>query len=321
MSNSLISAPGKSLEEFLKELAFDLRKRKIEYLNVGLFNKDFEPIGMLEIKGHSSWVEFDQNKIIELARKYKAYGICFLHNHPCSAKESPYLIPSENDIQALKKILKTIENNDLNFLGSWITSNSHLTEIFNYCVNNSFIVNKESYFDESDKDTFLTPYLRQSYENLTKSDLTQTSFFTLFTEYLSRNKFSFSIVRARYYGKSFASYSFSIEVEDLEENTYNARLTIEEALRASDSIKELMIAIEETKITKDEFTQLRIDLSKNMSCIAYKSIDERNAVIEVNGHNIFLKIKDLETLLRFFEVGFEKIENLINEESTDESLC
>lgn len=198
MAKDVITAPGKDLESFLKELSYDLKRRKVEYLNVGLFNKETEPIGMIEIKGQSSWVVFDVNQIIELAWKHKAYGICFLHNHPCASMESPDLTPSQNDFLTLRKIFDIIKDDDMKFLGSWITSNSHLTEILNYYCKNSIKREGELFFSDFDISTFLTLQLRETYDSLTKSNLLQISWFNLFSSYIDRCKLVFNIIRIKY---------------------------------------------------------------------------------------------------------------------------
>jgi DNA repair protein RadC len=85
MSKVILGAPGNDLKSFLNHISFDLKKRRIEYFVVGFFNANDQPIGMIETKGRSSWVECNSNKIIDTARKLKATGVCLLHNHPCKS--------------------------------------------------------------------------------------------------------------------------------------------------------------------------------------------------------------------------------------------
>lgn len=313
MANNVIAAPGKDLESFLKELAYDLKRRKIEYLNVGFLNEENVPIGMIEIKGQSSWVGFDVNQIIEVARKHKAYGICFVHNHPVASKESPDLTPSQNDFLSLRKILDIINDCELKFFGSWITSNSHLTEILNYYSKNSRNKDAEQLFSDVDISTFLTIQLRETYDTLTKSNLIQLSWFRLFTWNIAYSLFVFQIVRIKYYGKTDSNYSFRIEVRN-EGLIHVATFTPEEALRAENAYKELIIAIEKISMADDEYTELRIDLSENLKCIAFKNDLSPNGLIQLNFNNWLVTLYDFKILLSFFEKGFAKIDYLMNQE-------
>lgn len=316
MANSIVSAPGKDLETFITTIACDLKKRKIEYLIIGLFNNETVPIGMEEIRGRSSWVDFEISHIIELARKYKATSICLLHNHPCSPSETPNLSPSSADYKSLKHLLEEIDDASIGFLGSWITSNGKFTEILNYYndIGQKTLGNDVCLTDEI-VSKFLTLELKDKYKKIVKAELVHVSWFLLFTEYLGRSKYSFNILRFKYYGQAFVDYSFRIDLQDNVANNHIGSMTIEEAMRAADSLRELVKVAQSLEVEENEYSELKLTLSENIKCGAFQDETKKNAFITIDQNQDFVKVNDLKVLIKFIELGLSKIEDLMDKDN------
>ena len=181
MSIKIIAAPGENLEEFLSHIANDLKTRRIEYVVAGFFNNNGQPMGMIEEKGRSSWVEFSLNEIVETAKQLKATSVLLLHNHPKKMSEKPDLEPSQADIQSLKEFINLLDKASLEYYGDWIVSNGHVSEILNH-LNNRKIDKESSNISDIEINRMLNNTVKNAVNKLTKTALLQVYWYKISEE-------------------------------------------------------------------------------------------------------------------------------------------
>jgi len=130
--NKIIYAPGDTLQDFLNRLTIELSRKKTEWFIVG-FLENLIPRYMLEIKGRTSWVTYNQREIISTAKALKTNTLVTLHNHPSSAVTGPLLGPSNNDIKSAYSFYFQCKNADLDFIDDFIISgNSYRAHMNNF---------------------------------------------------------------------------------------------------------------------------------------------------------------------------------------------
>ncbi len=126
-----VLSPGDTLQDFLDRLTTDLSRKKTEWFIVGLF-ENLIPRHMIEIKGRTSWVIYNQKKIIATAKELKANTLITLHNHPSSAITGAHLTPSKSDMESAYSFYCQCKNAGLDFIDDFIISgncySSHLTK-------------------------------------------------------------------------------------------------------------------------------------------------------------------------------------------------
>lgn len=314
MAIKVIPAPGNDLESFLKTISYDLTKRKIEYLIIGFFDKNVIPIGMMEIKGKSSWVDFDLREIMDISKLYNVSSICFLHNHPIEKNEAANLLPSKEDYISLKGFIEKNIDNNLLFLGSWITSGGKFNEILNYYLERNIQDKYEIIFSDHEIAKYLTFQLKDTYTKLTKTPLLYTSWFELFTEYFGDNKYVFNVIRNRYFEQNITEYSLRLDIENEEDDSIIGNLSIEESLRALEALQSLINLSLNIEFEEKEYVELKMELSNTISCGFYGNSNLHKAFLKINGYTEFVNISDIQILIKFINKGIEKIESLIDRE-------
>lgn len=310
MANLLMQAPGSNLKDFIKHLSYDLARRKVEYAIVGFFNSNSQPIGMIETRGRTSWVEVNIVQVVEMALKLNASGVCLVHNHPRSIKESPDLKPSEADIASLREFATRLDGTGLAYLGDWIVSNGHLVEIL-HAIQSKRSPEFESPFSDKEVATLLTPDLVDVIHELTKTALLQVDWYNIAEKYLFKNKVEFKIKRFTYWGQDGEMWVFSISAEDNEGRTSAATLSIEQAIKAHDAIIELQSVSAKLSEEQVEYTELRVEISNEVNCGFYQSGIEQGAFLYLGSNQMFIKVSDLSCISNFVVAGLEKMDLLI----------
>lgn len=314
MANQLMQAPGSNLKDFIKHLSYDLARRKIEYAIVGFFNTNGQPIGMMETRGRTSWVEVNIGQVVETALKLNASGICLLHNHPRSIKEAPNLKPSDADIASLREFTTRLDGTGLTYLGDWIISNGHIAEIL-HTVQAKRSPEFDSPFSDKEVATLLTPDLVDVIHELTKTALLQVDWYNISEKYLFKNKVEFKIKRFTYWGQDGEMWVFAINAEDNEGRTSAATLSIEQAIKAHDAIIELQNVSAKLSEEQVEYTEVRVEISNEVNCGFYQSGMEQGAFLYVGNNQMFIKVADLSCISNFVVAGLEKIDLLVTRKS------
>jgi len=307
----IISAPGKDINEFIRHLTNDLRTRRVEYAIIGFINSQGQPIGMIEEKGRTSWVGFDLSNIIETALKLKATGLLLLHNHPVASKDNAQLLPSNEDINLLKEMLGRIESAGLEYCGFWITSNGHVAEIL-YQIQYSKILTSQEKISEIDINRFLSVDLKNIVISLTKTSLLQIYWYKIKEIYITRHKYLAHILKIRYWGSEDEVYSFKMSLEDENDTEYSGSMTIEEATKAYDAVKELLNIAKHLQGKYIEYTEVKVTLSDQINCGFYQKDYEQSAFLYIGSHPLFLKVESLDVIIETIEKGFEIIERVVN---------
>lgn len=314
--SSITNAPGTNLESFLKSISFDLKRRKLEYLIIGCFNKDMTPIGMIEVKGRSNFVGFNLDELLDQAKKIRSVGVCLLHNHPTAAHTQANLEPSKEDLASLKTFIEKLKEFDLNYLGDWIASNSHIVEILNtYNDSKKLQMENPNLFSDIDITTSLQPSLNEVIKGITKNELMHQSWFRLSTEYIGQSKFVFNVMRVKYYGNSDSYYSLRVEVSDPDNNEGIGILTVEEALKAYDTFNEIYDITSKLVTKPKEYTEIRVEFSESIIVGVFGDMNNWDAFIKIASIQTLMKIKDFKKFELFVQQGIEKIEQLIYDES------
>ena len=313
MGNIIIGAPGNDLKTFVNHISFDLKKRKVEYSVVGFFNGNGQPIGMIETKGRSSWVECSSNQVIETARKLKASGICLLHNHPRNVKESPCLKPSTADISFLREFISALDGTGLKYLGSWITSNGHLTETLHTIQTKNNPEIDTSLFSDSEITSLLTPDLKDTIQQLTKTLLLQVNWYNISETYLYNNKVEFKVKSIKYWGEEDEVWVFSITAEDSNNRQSGDVISVEQAIKAYDAIIELQNVSSKLITTDLEYTEVNVDIGVNIKCGFYQTGVKQGAFLYLGTNQMFLKVAELGCISDFIAAGLEKIDSVLNQ--------
>lgn len=315
MANSVVHAPGSNLKDFVKHISYDLKRRKIEYSIVGFFNSNGQPTGMIETRGRTSWVEINTTRVVDMARKLNAGGICLLHNHPRGIKEPPDLKPSGADIASLREFVTELDGTGLQYLGDWIVSNGHIIEILNtlQCSKNPEI--DSSQFTGEEYATLLTPELTDAIQELTKTALLQVNWYNISKKYLFKNKVEFKIKNIKYWGQDDEMWIFGISAEDNEGRGAAAGMSIEQAIKAHDAIVELQNVSNKLSETEIEYTEVKVELCENVNCGFYQEGKKQGAFLYIGSNQIFLKVSDLSCISDFVVSGLEKIDSIVNRAS------
>lgn len=319
MSIKIIHAPGENLEEFLSRIANDLKTRRVEYVIAGFFNSSGQPMGMIEEKGRSSWVEFSLNEIIETAKKLKATGILLLHNHPRKMSEKPALEPSQADIQSLKAFINLLDNAGLEYYGDWIVSNGHVSEILNH-LNNRKIDKESSNISDIEMNRMLNMTVKNAVNKLTKTALLQVYWYKMSEEKFVYHKLIFHVLKLRYWGDETEVYQFKITDADQMQNPTQEStgfMSVEEANKAYDAINELLNISKQLQSKNIEYTEVKIVISSDIICGFYQTGTEQNGFLYIGNGNLFLPVNKLNCIVDFIRKGFEKIDEVLN--SNDES--
>jgi len=320
MSKVILGVPGNDLKSFLNHISFDLKKRRIEYFVVGFFNANDQPIGMIETKGRSSWVECNGSKIIDTARKLKATGVCLIHNHPRSVKESPNLKPSQEDLSFLRNFITSMEGTGIKYFGNWITSNGHLNEVLYTIQKNNTSEPFNDLFSDSELASLLTPELKNVVELLTKTLLLQVNWHKISSKYFQGNKVEFIVKSFKYWGDAEEEWMFCMTAEDTDERSSGDALTVEQAIKAYDAIIELKHVSDNLKSVEIEYTEVTVDISDKTKCGFYQDGLEQGAFWYIGNNQIFLKVADLTCISDFVAAGLEKIDQLISQTNSIESI-
>ena len=314
MSLKLIASPGQNLEQFVAHLANDMRRRKTEYVVAGYFNNIGQPIGMIENKGRSSWVELNLIDIINLAQKIKASGVLLLHNHPVNMSERPNLTPSEADINTLKDFIQLLDGSDLEYYGDWIVSNGHYKEILSYLTDPR--INKvNEIISDIDISRWLNINIINSIKSLTKSPLFQFYDYHLSNVTIDKykiTKFDMFLRKLRFWGEDFEEYFFCIDGKDSNDNEVRGRMSVEEAMKAHDAINELLQISDHLKNKTIEYTEVKVNLSDNMNCGFYQAQNEQNGFFIIDQTSFFPETEQLKFIVDFIRKGFDKIDEVLN---------
>jgi hypothetical protein len=315
MANSLVQAPGSNLNEFVKNISYDLKRRKIEYSIVGFFNSNGQPMGMIETRGRTSWVEINITQIIDMARKINASGICLIHNHPRGIKESPDLKASIADISSLRTFITELDGTGLQYLGDWIVSNGHIVETLHTIQSRKNPEVGSSVFSDEEVATLLTPNLADAIQELTKTALLQIDFYSIFEKYLFKNKVEFKIKCFKYWGQNAEAWVFNINTEDSEGVISAAAMSIEQAIKAHDAIIELQSVSDKLSSVEVEYTEVKIELCDNVNCGFYQTGTKQGAFLYIGSNQMFVKVSELSCISDFVVAGLEKIDLIINHSS------
>ncbi len=272
---------------------------------------------MIENKGRSSWVECNSNKIIETARKLKACGLCLLHNHPRSVKDSPNVKPSQEDITFLREFINSIEGTGLKYLGNWITSNGHLNEILYNIQNNKNTGSESVIFTDSELASLLSPELKSVIQILTKTLLLQVNWHRISDKYFQGNKVDFIVKSFKYWGDTDEEWMFCMTAEDTNEGTSGDALTVEQAIKAYDAIIELQKVSSKLQSVDIEYTEVTVNISDKTKCGFYQTGVEQGAFWYIGSNQIFLKVTELACISDFIAAGLEKIDLIINQTSSN----
>ena len=319
MSIKIIGAPGDNLEEFISRIANDLKARRVEYIVAGFFNNDGQPMGMIEEKGRSSWVEFSLNEIIETAKKLEATGILLLHNHPRKISEKPDLEPSQADIESLREFINVLDNAGLEYYGDWIVSNGHVSEILNH-LSNKRVDQASSNISDIEMNRMLNKTVKDAVNKLTKTALLQVYFYKISEENFDYHKLTIHVLKSRYWGDETEGFQFKITDADQMQNPTQesyASMSVEEATKAYDAINELLNISKQLQSKNIEYTEVTIVISNEISCGFYQKGTEQKGFLYIGNSKLFLPVTKLNCIVDFIRKGFEKIDEVLN--SNDES--
>jgi hypothetical protein len=315
MSTKIILAPGSSLSDFVRHISHDLSRRRIEYAIVAFFDENSQPIGMIETKGRTSWVEISIKDIVETAINLKAHGVCLLHNHPRSIKEAPDLIASDADISVVNEFTTLLDAAGIVYLGSWIVSNGKVTEVL-YDLYSGKVLDSNLLFSEKEIAAIFTRDLINAIEDLTKTDLLQMEQYQISQKYLSGNRINFMVRRFKYWGREGEKWLFVIEVEDGNFGaTSIVSLSIEQALNAYDVVNKLLDASENLIQKNVEYTELTAQISNEISCGFYQQDKTQGGFMDVGGSKFFSEVAELSCISQFVADGLEKIDSIRSEEN------
>jgi hypothetical protein len=333
MNSDLQVCPGNSLASFLKAVAYDLKRRQIEYLVAAYFDENESPKAMRQITGRTSWVTSSINDIIEEAKKIKAAGVCLVHNHPASAGEKPSLKPSDEDINYQRQFLEACQKNNLSYLGDWIVSKGRFTETLYYTLQMS-LKERESPF-EQDIYNAVTPSLKGTIEALTKPlvvvfdsynighiagkhnrglqiqtrnvyplDNTDDSTYQLlltiheFTEVTALERFNAELAT----GQKLGQYETVTEFSDL--------LSFEETTRACDAIQDIYEAARRLSGSTVEYKEVKFSFTDNSDCGFFQKSENQSAFVTIKGQFIFLDVNDFRELHNLFLKALDQLESL-----------
>lgn len=319
MSIKIIGAPGENLDEFISRIANDLKTRRVEYIVAGFFNNNGQPMGMIEEKGRSSWVEFSLNEIVETAKQLKATSVLLLHNHPKKMSEKPDLEPSPADIQSLKAFINLLENAGLEYYGDWIVSNGHVSEILTH-LNNKKIDKESSNISDIEINRMLNKTVKDAVNKLTKTALLQVYLYKIWEEKFDYHKLTIHVLKSRYWGDETEGYQFKITDADQMQNPTQESYTlmsVEEANKAYDAINELLNISNQLQSKNIEYTEVKIVISSDIICGFYQTGTEQNGFLYIGNSKLFLPVNKLNWIVDFIRKGFEKIDEVLN--SNDES--
>lgn len=317
MANSIAVAPGHNLKTFVNHISCDLKKRKIEYSIVGFFNSSGQPIGMIETRGRSSWVEFDSAQPIGIARKINANGICILHNHPRGIKEPPDLKPSQADISSLRNFVSALDGTGLKYLGDWIVSNGHAVEILHAIQSKKNSELDTTLFSDAELASLLTPDLTDVIRELTKTSLLQADWYNISEQYLYNNKVEFKVRSFKYWGENEEIWDFYIIAEDNNGNTCSSSMSIEQAIKSYDAIVELQNVANKLIKKNVEYTEIKIDICDKITCGVFQEGIKQSAFLYIGNNKMFIKVDDLGYISYFITNGLEKIDSVIAQTAID----
>jgi hypothetical protein len=333
MNIDLQVCPGNSLPSFLKAVAYDLKRRQIEYLITAYFDENGLPRAMRQITGRTSWITSSINDIIEEAKGINASGVCLVHNHPAKGGEKPNLTPSDEDITYQRQFLEACQKNNLAYLGCWIVSKGHFTETLYHMW--QVALKKEEGPLAQDIYVALTPTLKETVEALTKPLVVVLDQYDI--DYISGNNNRRLAVQSRNVyplGNPEANaYQLLLTIREVAEvsplERFNVKLatgqevgeyknvaefsdvlSFEETSRACDAIQEVYEEAVRLSFSTVKYKEVNLKLSDNSACGFFQKEATQTAFITIKGEHIFLAVNDFQELHHLFEKAIDQLESL-----------
>ena len=344
MANDLYACPGNSLASFLKAAANDLKRRQLEYLIIAFFDENGYPRAMKQLTGRSSWVSSSLSDILAEAKEIKAAGICLVHNHPVMASEKPQLVPSETDIEFQRSFFKACCENNLSYMGTWIVSKCHFTEILYHTLKTA----QKGQDDLTDHDIYnsLLPTLKDSIAALTKPLVVVLDWYDI--GYIAGHHNRRLKVQTRTISPLDNSespvYQLLITITEIAEVTalerFNAQLangnklgqyepvaeysdilSLEEATRACDAIEDIYDAARKLAGSTAEYKEVKLSLTDNSICGFFQKATNQSAFVTINGQSVFLDVTDLHALYLLFIKALDQLDVLANPNADPSALA
>ena len=217
----------------------------------------------------------------------------------------------------MKNLITSLSDSSLIYLGSWIVSNGHAIEILHsvFFGKNPAINNLS--FNEDDANLLLTPALASALNDLTKTALVHRSWYKISERNListitrGSNRAQFKILRLKYFGHDNDLWLFVIEGTGHDGTEFSAQLTIEQATKAADSIRDLLEAASRLAITSVETDEINLEISDNVTCGFFQKEKNQTGFLIVNGFHMFIKLSDLQCIPDFVVSGLERIDSLL----------
>lgn len=338
MNNDLQGCPGNSLSSFLRHIAFDLKKRQIEYLITAYFDENGSPKFMRQITGRTSWVTSSINELIEEAKTLKASGICLVHNHPARIEEKPSLIPSSEDINHQRQFLDECQKNNLSYLGDWIVSKGQFTEILYHTL--QIALKGQDASPEQVIYNAFTPSLRETIEALTKPSVVVFDLYDIgyiggklnrSIQIQTRNVYPLNDAEASTYQLLLTIHQV-VEVSPLER--FNAKvatgldlgehrnvaefsdvLSFEEATRACDALQDVYEASRSLSGNTVEYKEIKLLLTDKSTCGFFQQGINQSGFVSIKGECILIDVKDFQSLHQLFVKALKQLESLSLSES------
>lgn len=314
MSSDLQVCPGTSLESFIRAIAYDLKRRRIEYFIIAYFDLKGFPMAMREISGRTSWVSYSTNEIIDGAKQLEASGVCLVHNHPVSAGESPSLQPSTQDIRSQLGFLSACGDNGLTYLGSWIVSKGLISEVL-YSARELArrLPSSEIEFDSSELSRGITSEFAASVDALTKPAVIRSDWYKIGDVKVEYG--ALITVQARVF-YAIASQSSQlpdvlITVKDPDGREHSGLLSVEEASRACQGLSDLYSESLRMSERRVEYSELTLSLGEQCRIGVYQVGSDQKGYAKVSAESCFLNMKVFPDLQRLFEGALEKLEFVV----------
>lgn len=333
MNSALQSCPGNSLSSFLKSVAYDLKRRQIEYLITAYFDENGSPKAMRQVTGRTSWVASSITDIIEEAKEINASGVCLVHNHPASAGQKPFLKPSDEDINHQQQFLAACQKNNLPYLGDWIVSKAQFTEILYYTW--QIALKTQEMPLEQGIYNALTPSLRETIEALTKPSVVVFDLYDIgyiagklnrSLQIQTRNVYPLNDTEASTYqllltihevaevsplerfnaklatGQDLGQYTTAAEFSDI--------LSFEEATRACDALQDVYEASRKLSGSTVEYKEVKLLLTDNSACGFFQKDMNQSGFVSIKGEYILIDVNDFQSLHQLFVKALDQLDFL-----------
>lgn len=338
MNNDLQVCPGNSLQSFLMHVAYDLKRRQIEYLITAYFDENGSPKLMRQVTGRTSWVTSSITEIIEEAKTLKASGICLVHNHPARIEEKPSLTPSSEDINHQRQFLDACQKNNLSYLGDWIVSKGHFTEILYHTLQIA-LKGQDASFEQGIYNA-LPPFLRETIETLTKSSVVVFDLYDIgyiegklnrSLQIQTRNVYPLNDAEASTYQLLLTIHQVA-EVSPLER--FNAKvatgldlgehrnvaefsdvLSFEEATRSCDALRDVYEASRSLSGNTVEYKEVKLLLTDNSRCGFFQEGMNQSGFVSIKGEHILIDVNNFQSLHQLFVKALKQLESLSMPES------